>query len=353
MAAVIVPLAILPPVIVPAARLAPVICPHVPTPLVSEVVVAVAAPIATFLHLGSTLPVVITGVLFAFSVALPVQRGVFQGAQRFSAYSLSMIVEAGGKVVVAPLLALRFGIDGALAGLSIACFVAWGYNVVQLRRSARGAARLRLDVRRIGVSSMNVAIAVLAINALLFYDVILVRHYFSAVTAGLFGAAALAARALYMVIAFIPTIVLPKATARRNLGRGARPLLIASLVTASLMVAVALAAAALAPRLIVSIIAGRAYANAGGFVLLYMGALGALALANVVTMYNIGLHRFDFVVPLALIACGEVIAVVSWHPDVHTTLSMLCIGHSLALLATLVRFRVTRRQRQITVPTPG
>jgi O-antigen/teichoic acid export membrane protein len=314
-------------------------------------IVAVASPIAAFLHLTSTVPVLLTGIVLGFSVAIPVQRGVLQGAERFGAFTASTIVEAGTKVVASPVLALYFGVDGALIGLAIASFLTWCYNVIQLRRSGSGSGRLRLDLRRIALTWANVAVAVLAINALLFYDVILVRHYYSAVIAGLYGAAALAARALYMFIAFIPTIVLPKATARSTVGRGTRSLLIASVLTAAAIVGVALLAAAIAPRLIVSVIAGRAYADAGAYVFAYMLALGALALANVVTMYNIGLHRFDFVAPLALIAVGEILAVATWHANVHTTLLILCIGHSLALGSTLIRFRAPILQRRGAAPT--
>jgi O-antigen/teichoic acid export membrane protein len=306
--------------------------------------VALAAPIAGYLRLASTQPVIITGVALGLSFAIPVQRGIFQGTEKFGAFALSNIVEAAVKVIAGSLLALRFGVNGALAGLAIAFFLSWSYNVVTLRSLGSTVHRLTLDVRRIVLTSMNVTLAVLAVNALLFYDVILVRHYFSAVTAGLYGAAALVARAMYTVIAFIPTIVLPKASARRSDGRRTGSLLIASLGTASLIIVGGLAITGLFPRFVVTFLAGRAFADAGAFVLPYTFALGALALANVTAMYNIGLHRFDFVVPVAAIALGEIIAVVALHQSVAQVLFILCIGHALALAATLIPNRATLRR---------
>jgi O-antigen/teichoic acid export membrane protein len=149
---------------------------------------------------------------------------------------------------------------------------------------------------------------------------------------------------MYTVIAFIPTIVLPKASARRSDGRRTGSLLIASLGTASLIIVAGLAITGLFPRFVVTFLAGRAFADAGAFVLPYTFALGVLALANVTAMYNIGLHRFDFVVPLAAIAVAEIIAVVALHQSVAQVLYILCIGHALALAATLIPNRATLRR---------
>jgi O-antigen/teichoic acid export membrane protein len=112
--------------------------------------VAVAGPIAGYLRLASTQPVIITGVALGLSFAIPVQRGIFQGTEKFGAFALSNIVEAAVKVIAGSLLALRFGVDGALAGLAIAFFLSWSYNVVTLRSLGNTVHRLTLDVRDAG-----------------------------------------------------------------------------------------------------------------------------------------------------------------------------------------------------------
>ncbi len=307
------------------------------------IVLLTASAIASYLRLGTVLPVLITGAALAFSLAIPVQRGIFQGIERFAAFSLSNVIEATTKVAAGSLLAYRFGVNGALAGLALSLLCTWGYNALTLRRLGPVADRLALDGRRIALTSTGVALAVLAVNALLFYDVILVRHYFSALTAGLYGAAALVARAMYTVINFIPTIVLPKASARRRNGRDSRVLLFASLGTAGAIVAVGVAVTAIAPRAVVIVLAGHAFGDAQPFVLPYMIALGVLALANVAAMYNIGLHRFDFVGPLLTIAIAEIVAVSIWHQSVSQILVILCLGHGLAFLTTLLPNRAPVR----------
>lgn len=247
--------------------------------------------------------------MLALAFALPLQRSVLQGAQHFSIYATSMIVETTLKAAAGPLLALRFGVTGALAGLAVGSAVSAVYNAVMLRRmyAGRRSARLRFDLRRMFVSSVGTGFAVLAINALLFYDVIVVRHAFDPVLAGLYGAAVLVGRAVYTVISFIPTIVLPKATARASTGAGrARSLLLAALGTAAAMVAGALAVTAVLPGAIVAAIAGRAFAPAAPYVVPYALARSFLAVANIVAMYQIGFSRLSFVVPLYAVAALEI-----------------------------------------------
>jgi O-antigen/teichoic acid export membrane protein len=146
------------------------------------VVVLAAAPIAQYLHLTSIRTVVLAGIVLGLSYAIPVQRGVLQGMEDFNGFAISNIIECGAKFIASPLLGLRYGVDGVLVGLCIGTLAPWLYNVIVLRGLGAAPARLKLDVRRIIATSANVGVAVLAVNALLFYDVILVRHYFSPIT---------------------------------------------------------------------------------------------------------------------------------------------------------------------------
>jgi O-antigen/teichoic acid export membrane protein len=311
------------------------------TGIAAFVVVALfAGGLARFFHLDGSGPVLAAGSLLACSLALPAQRGVFQGAQSFRLFAISNIVEAVVKCALGVLCAIRFGATGALIGLALGSLAATLYNgIAMLTSYGRRSVRLKLDVRRMIASSSGIGLAVLAINALLFYDVIIVRHFFPAVTAGLYGAAILAGRALYTVVLFVPTVVLPKTSARSSAGERTDRLLFAALGTAAAIIGVALAVTAVVPGTIVTLLAGKQYAGAAPFVFPYAAALGMLALANIVAMYNIGRHNFAFVAPLGIVAIAEIGIVCSWHTSILQVLSVLFFGHLAALGATLIRVK--------------
>jgi O-antigen/teichoic acid export membrane protein len=299
---------------------------------------------ASYLHIGTVAPVIATGFVLATAFALPLQRSLMQGTQHFREFSLSMIIETTGKAIAGPVLALWFGATGALAGLAVGAAISGVYNVIVLRRlyGARPE-RLRLNLRAMFGSSAAAGTAVIVINVLLFYDVILVRHIFPPVEAGLYGAASLVGRALYTVVSFIPTIVLPKAVAQVRATAPARPLLPLALGVAIAISGGALACIALIPGWIVGTLAGKAFVTAAPYVLPYTLALSLLALANIVAMYKIGIGKHAFVVPLCLVAIAEIVTIVIWHPTVSGVLLVLVVGHSGSFLATLLGVRSASR----------
>ena len=306
-----------------------------------------AAPITLFFHLQNTQPVIAAGAFLAFSFSLPAQRGVFQGAQTFRAFSISNIIEAVTKCAFGVVLALRFGPTGALYGLALGTVTATAYNsVALLTLYGRKTARLKLDLRRILMTSSGIGVSVLAVNALLFYDIIIVRHFFPPVIVGLYGAATLAGRAVYTVVSFVPTIVLPKASARAVAGGGTFKLLTAALATAAAIIGLSLAVVLVAPRLVVTVLAGKHFAGASVYVAIYTAALGALALANIVAMYNIGLRKFGFVVPLSAVAVAEICFVAVWHASIFQVLTIVLSGHLAAFGATLYSVGVELRTRR-------
>ena len=299
--------------------------------------------IADYLHVDDVRLVAAAGVALMLTVVLYVQRGVFQGAQRFATFTLSSVIEAVGKAILGAVFPLLgFGALGALVGLDIALAISFVYTTLIFATFGKAAPSLVLPWRRIVATSSNIALSVSAISVMALFDVILVKHYFPADVAGLYSASSLAGRALFTVLAFVPTVIMPKAAARLASGKSPRSLLAQAGILVVLIAGMALAIFAVAPRLVIAIIAGRAYLAAAPLVFSYGCALTMLATANIAAMYKIGLHRFDFTVPLLAVMIGEIIAVSVRHGSLEIVIQTLVIGHALALAVTL--YRITARQ---------
>ena len=310
--------------------------------------------IADYLHIADLRLIVASGVALMLTLILVVQRGIYSGAQRFGTFTLSNVIEAVGKALLGAVLPLAgFGALGALVGLDIALALAFVYTTWQFVQFGAPAAALVLAWRRILATSSNIALSVSAITVMTLFDVILVKHYFPAEIAGLYSASSLAGRALFTVLAFVPTIIMPKAAERLAARRSPRSLLAQAGVLVLLIGGTALAVFAFAPRLVIAIIAGKAYLDAAPLVFSYGCALVMLASANIAAMYKIGLHRFDFTVPLIAVMAGEIVAVSFHHASLAAVIQTLVIGHGMALAVTL--FRITARDAravQETSPPP-
>jgi hypothetical protein len=99
--------------------------------------------------------------------------------------------------------------------------------------------------------------------------------------------------------------------------------------------ALAIAASVITPAQLARAVAGPAFTGAGAYVLPYVTALVALAGANAVANYRIGLGRFEQAIPLTIIALAQILCVIAKHDSVHTVLMTLLVGDVCALIATL------------------
>jgi O-antigen/teichoic acid export membrane protein len=294
--------------------------------------------IAQFFNLTSTMPVVISAIAFSFITVVFAQRGVFQGAHRFGDLSASLSIDGASKVAVGIPLVAALGASGALIGLVASQVLAFGYALFAFgKRFGKQRAPLALDRKLVVRVVSHVGLGQLTFTVLMFYDVPLIKHAFDARSAGLYAAAALVGRAVLAAISFVPTLVMPKATARAAAGLSPLPLLGAAAGIAAAIVGAAVLISAVAPQFVVTLIAGRAFGEAAPLVLPYVAASGALALANVVAAYKMGLHRYDFVVPAIVVALAEIITFAVWHPSLLAAITVLLAGHVAIFCATLFR----------------
>jgi O-antigen/teichoic acid export membrane protein len=313
------------------------------------VLAALAVPLAGFLHIADPLLIVMAGLALCGAIALPFLRGLLQGTSAFAAYALSVIAEALGKAVFAPTLSVVANLRGAVGGLALGYAAAVVYTFVAGAPHRRGQA-VPLSLREIARTSAPIALAVFCVNVLIFYDVVLAKRYLDAHTVGLYGAAALASRALYAVVTFVPIVLLPQAAGRAARGDRTRGLFLAAFGVSLAICAVALAFFALFPHLVVVTIAGPPFGAAAAYLGAYVYAIAVLALANVVLTYNVARGRTRFVLPLACVALGEIVAVVLRHRTAADLLQTIAVGHTCALLATATSLGGPSRGRAGTGP---
>jgi O-antigen/teichoic acid export membrane protein len=308
-------------------------------------------PVAAYLRLGDSRAVVATSAVLALSVIGPTVRGVLQGIEAFRPFAISALIEGCGRVVLGVgLVYAGLGVNGALLGQACALALGLAYTWFAIRRRIpRVDGPLRVDVRRLVRTTAGVAAAMLALAVLTSADLLLVKHLFSPYEAGLYSAVSLVGKVLLFVVGFLPTIVLPKATAR--VARGESPLAILRQATIAIAAfcAAGLAGLYFEPWLALRVMSGTAFLSAAPYVFPYGLAMALLGAVTVVVNYKIGLHRFDFLVPLAAIAVLEVAAISLFHTSLWDVVRIVLAGNTLALGTSLYRVTAVQAMR----PQPG
>jgi O-antigen/teichoic acid export membrane protein len=280
-----------------------------------------------YLHLDHLEFETVAGLTAGLGFALLLQRGLFQGFGAFPTFALSNLLDAVRTALLVPLIH-AFGAIGSLVSLLGAVVTAALYGEIMLRRRfGRMSASARLDVRRMVMTAGATGLSSFGIVVLMFYDVVLARHFLDPVDAGLYGAAALAGRVIFAAIAFLPTVLLPNVAVRFASGRSDTHVLVAALAVAIGVIGSVAAVCGIAPQLIIRILAGARFTLGAPIVFPYVLAAGALSLASLLSTYAIARHRFGFVPYLLLVAVGEITAVSLRHGSSLQIVQDILAGH--------------------------
>jgi O-antigen/teichoic acid export membrane protein len=315
----------------------------VPAAIVIVVGFALAHLVSLYLSLDDPILVDLASVWFGIFVVVAILRGVLQGAQLFGSLAVSLGLEAGGNLLLGlGFVALHGGIKGALFGNVLAIVLALAYSAFRISGTA-STERFLLDVRRLLEKVAGTAGALLALAAMAWCDVLLVRHFATPELAGLYGALSIVGKVLLFSISFLPTILLPKISRIGSGGANARSMLLRMLAAGAGICALQLFVLVMFPSIVLAIVAGAASVPAGAYLPAYGAAISALALTTIIANYNVGLHRFGFVVPLALVELGEIVAIYHYHATLRNIVTVVLSGHTFALvlvaLATLIAER--------------
>jgi O-antigen/teichoic acid export membrane protein len=308
--------------------------------LLAAIAFAGHAPLAAYLHVNDTATIAWASGLLGVSVALPALRGVYQGAERYVGWGLSIALEAIGRLAVAvPLVVAGFATGGAVAGLFAGSAIALVLSIGLVPTLGPRVTHAEMAPRLI--ISATTAWAVLLITTFQVYDLILAKHYLSPLESGFYIAAGIAGRVLFTLVSTVPIILLPKTARASSRGSATVHLLFTALAATALIAGVCLAAIALAPGTVAAALAGPAARGAGAYVLEYGIATTCIALASVVVTYRIGTNDMRFVPQLAVVLALECAGLLLFHRDAREMLVVLMAGHAAAIAAATIGIRST------------
>jgi len=304
--------------------------------------------IASYLKIASIPAVVLTTAIIGITIATPALRAVFQGIEDFNAFAISTCLESLFKLLVGVgLVYAGYGVVGAFLGWAVGSVIAVVYTAVVLLRRFRRVpdAVLYIDMRRLVKTMAGISAATVLLTSIANVDVLIVKHFADPTTAGLYGALALSGKILIFLVGFVPTVVLPKATRQALAGESPVGVFVQAVAVIAVMSGAGLVVYYFFPAFVITALAGASFAPAAPYVFAYGFAMVLLAALNVVVMYKIGIHRFDFVVPLAACAVGEIVGLSLHHRSLGDVIAILIAGNGIALAASAYRVNAPLRVR--------
>lgn len=308
-----------------------------------------------YFQFGSAWPFSMLALAVVVTVPFTFRSAYLRGKQRFGQNSLAFIIGAGSKLVIsATLVLIGLRTVGAIAGIVLAQLLAFVYAAHYARKYGftehlRNKLFKKPDLQVLR-PELKYALLVLAgslsITIMYSVDIVIVKHYFDAHTAGLYAGIATVARIVFFLTASIAQVLMPSVRIHRPITENRDTLL------KSLVLLIAISGAALivfwtAPRFIVGTLMGQEYVAFAGLLPRLASAVFIISVLNLFMVYSIALRRY---VSGIIIVSGAAITVV-WvqlsHQSLQAVVDSLFYG-SLTLLMPFVVWTAWNNRKFVT-----
>jgi O-antigen/teichoic acid export membrane protein len=319
-----------------------------------------ARPLASFEHLGSTIPVLILGFSIALIWQVAIPRGILQGLQRFTALSLNLSLELVVRTAaVVALLAANYAVSGAMAAVLLGLVFAFALGLIALRDHLRPG-KMRVRLRVMAGFSLTAAAGIIGVQILYNQDVILAEHYLSSHAGGIYGGLNKIGTILYFLTLSVSQVLFPRVVEAVAKEEHPGRILLYSAGLLTLLGAGALLVFGVVPGLVVRILFGPAFLDAVPYVF-PVGVIGlALSLDNLLVQFFMAVHDRAFLPILGLGVVAEGVSIFLFHAnigqvvgDVVVTLVGLLVLLTIRCYLLLPTLRASSLGEPEPKPVPG
>jgi O-antigen/teichoic acid export membrane protein len=274
-------------------------------------------------------------------------RGFLQGLQKFRSLSISIIIESVFRLAVAlGLVALGYGVFGALVSYGIAVAFSVAFSFVPLAKLRRSAEKYEINSAEVYGYSIPVLIAMLTITAAYTLDVFLAKHFFDPITAGHYAAAGLLSKIIFFGAVSIAQVMFPKISELHAAKQNYDGIFKKALVAVIGVSALATAAYYLFPNFLVSTFFGQAYADITPIVGMFSLAIGILSVNFVFVSYFLSINKTGFM-PLLLIAvAAELAGIWFWHSSMQQIITIIAAAMLALLLGLTAYFFIVKSKNE-------
>lgn len=295
--------------------------------------------IQNFLKLDSFLPILFLGMIFLVGGLSTVNKGALQGTLAFPSLTINSIAEVVIKLVLSVVL-VYFGLQlaGALAGPVLAALAGYllaSWQLRKIRKNAQNKGKTPLAaIWREAFSP--VFLTTLTLTIFFTMDVVLVRHFFTAVEAGEYAALANLGKVGYYIVGPIMMVMFPLISARVTSGRSYLLPLLGSLVL-SLGASLGIIFVFLFfGQQIINLLYGQKYLGAVPYLSLYSFYMAIYGLNAILTYFILSISYYRPVFILFIISLLQGVLIFFFHQSIFRVIGVNIIISALYLLVITV-----------------
>jgi len=291
--------------------------------------------IAGFLHITSPMYIVWLYIVFATTTASIINGSVLTGFQKFT--QAALYPNIGG------ILRLVFGVIGSFFGVgwtlisniasNIISYFSYFLSLGFLRRSK--AQRFPLSELNVSSFSLPAFLATLGMTALYSQDVVLVKHFFSAYEAGVYGALSVLGRVIFFASFAVGMVVFPVISERKEQSREHGKVVLYSMLGVGFISLSILIIYLLFPQFVVHALYGRAYEGAIEYLSLFGLFITLFSLSYLLTNISLAANKTGVWMLTVGAAVAQTLLIWVLHGNLGTIV-LINTGVAAVLFASLL-----------------
>jgi O-antigen/teichoic acid export membrane protein len=303
---------------------------------IALVLVLFQGPITSYLNLPHEHLIELLALGTAFYIPLGVRRGYIQGIHAFRALAVNFMVEGVVRVAgVFVLIGIGWGVEGAVLASVLAVVLAY-FTAIPSPGITKFRLRPIANSFREGLQAIVYFAGQTIINN---FDIVLVKHFFSADLAGLYAAAALVGRLVNMCAWSVVNTMFP-VSAGKSSERESRSVLVISLILVCCILAVLIGGLYLLPSFVWKTIFGAHFEQwsintVSTLLILRAVTAGVFAISSVIITHEIS-RKVGSTSWVQLAFSGIFIAGICTFHETLRQVVLIQLVLMLALLAVLI-----------------
>ncbi|WP_435315125.1 sugar isomerase [Cellulophaga fucicola] len=286
-----------------------------------------------------------------FAIGIPlyfvmsVKRGKFQGKQDYAGLSVTYQSEMWSRLLITLALLLFVPMNPAfLVAVGIVLSFVFGLVPVRFKKISFSASKVLTSENKKKVTTFILLTAGYELTQIIINnsDVLLVKHYFNSLDAGLYASLALIGRVVYFVAWMFVMLLLPAVIEKRKEGKRTAPILFKYVGYISLLSVVIVAACYIFPETIISLMFGDAYLAMSSLLWQYALATSLFAISNIFAYYFLSLDYYVPVILSGVLGLSQIGLIVFFHSSLAMIVQLQIIVMLALLFSQLLYFSLKR-----------
>lgn len=303
-----------------------------------------------FFHFDDSVPFVVLVLAVVVSVPFTFRGAFVRGRHGFGVASISNLIASGVKILFsAALVTAGMGTVGAIWGVTAAQFVALLYIAYWARRMGlvrtaeatwMGKPDMTLLLPELKYAGL-VLVTSLLITLQFSIDILVVKHYFDAHTAGLYAGIATVARIIFFLTGSISQVLMPMVKLK-NAPADNSSLFKKSFGLLMLTGVPVLLIFMLAPEIVVRVLMGGQYDQYASLLPMLSATIFVVAFVNLVVSYYMALRHYAIALVVIAGAAITYILMFTHHATLRDVIESLLLG-SLSMIVFCAGLMASKR----------